>query len=118
MVDTLTIGGMSSDESGEDDLGRKIFTVKKRVWRDKDITRLLRYVDRDHNRTNAYGNTRSGNPPRTRITRGGKESEREAVPGLPKNFYDRGWYAGLSNRDKKELGARPSIELCDIVENV
>jgi hypothetical protein len=41
----LTIARMSSDKSGEDDNGRKIFTMKKQVWRDKEITRLLRYVD-------------------------------------------------------------------------
>jgi hypothetical protein len=110
------MGGMSSDESGEDDKGRNTYTVNKSLWRDKEITRMLRFVDRDHNTTNAYGNTRGGNPPRVRILRGGKESMREAVPGLPKNFYDRTWYMGLSNKDKKELNAKPPIKLPDIVE--
>jgi hypothetical protein len=114
MVETLTLGGMSSDESGEDDNGRKIYRIKKRVWRDKEITRLLRFVDRDHNKTNCYGNTRSGNPPRIRNTRSVSESVREAVPGLPRNFYDRTWLIGLSNRDEKELKAKLAVKLPDI----
>ena len=63
-VDALGAQGMSSDESDADEMGRKVYAVRKKVWRDKEITRLLRIVDRDHNTTNCYGNTRAGNPPR------------------------------------------------------
>jgi hypothetical protein len=45
VVGMLTISGVNSDESGEDDNGRKIYTVKKCVWYDKEVTRLLRYVN-------------------------------------------------------------------------
>jgi hypothetical protein len=95
------MGGMSSDESGEDDKGRNTYTINKSLWRDKEITRMLRFVDRDHNMTNAYGNTRGGNPPRVWILQGRKESMREAVPGLPKNFYDRTWYMGCRTRIRR-----------------
>jgi hypothetical protein len=59
-------------------------------------------VDGDHNTTNGYGNTRAGNAPRKRV-KGGGRSAREAVPGLPENFYDEAWLASLSNRDKRDL---------------
>jgi hypothetical protein len=68
--------------------------------------------------TNAYGNTRSSNPPCIWSMQGGIESDHEAVPGLPQTFYDHSWYAGLSNRDKKDLNAKMSAELCDIVEDL
>jgi hypothetical protein len=117
MVDQLSAAGMSSDESEDDEMGRTAFIVRKQNWRNKDVTRLLRLVDRDHNKTNAFGNRKAGNPARTRIVRArGSESRREAVPGLPINFYDRTWYAGLTNRDKKELAPLCERKLADIVE--
>jgi hypothetical protein len=117
MIDQLAAAGMSSDESEDDEMGRTTFIVRKQNWRSKDVTRLLRFVDRDHNKTNAYGNRKAGNPARTRIIRArGSESEREAVPGLPINFYDRTWYAGLTNRERKELAPLRAMKLADILE--
>jgi hypothetical protein len=112
----LTMGSMSSDESGEDDKGRNTYTINKLLWCNKEITRMLRFVDQNHNTTNTYGNTRGSNPPHVWILWGRKESMRDAVPGLPKNFYDHTWYMGLLNKDKKELNAKPPIKLPDIVE--
>jgi hypothetical protein len=106
---------MSSDESDNDETtGRKVYRAKKTAWRSKDVTSLLRTVDRDYNTTNGYGNTRAGNPPRHRVIRGGRESKREAPPGLPSNFYDRDWYENLTNREKNELAAQKTIEIPDI----
>jgi hypothetical protein len=117
VVDTLTAGGMSSDESETDEYGRTIFVVKKLSWRDREINHMMRRVDQDHNRTNGMGNRRAGNPPRIRvIRRGARDSMREAVPGLPHNFYNPTWYAGLTNREQRELDAQPAIELPDIVD--
>jgi hypothetical protein len=113
VVETLTAAGMSSDESGEDEKGLKVYRIKKCLWWGKEMTRMMRLVDQDQNKTNAYGNTRSGNPPHRRVP-GGSISLREAVPELPKNFYDRRWYKTLLNRDKKELNTRPAVELPDI----
>jgi hypothetical protein len=107
---------MSSDESDADEMGRKVYAVRKKVWRDKEITRLLRIVDRDHNTTNCYGNTRAGNPPRHRAPRGGKESRREPPPGLPLNFYDREWHLSLTNGERKELRPQKEVEIPDILE--
>jgi hypothetical protein len=117
VVDTLTAGGMSSDESETDEYGRTIFVVKKLPWRDREISHMMRIVDQDHNQTNGMGNRRPGNPPRIRvIQRGAKDSMREAVPGLPHNFYNPTWYSGLTNRERKELNAQPAIELLDIID--
>ena len=56
----------------------------------------------------------TGNPPRHRVMCRGRESKREAPPGLPSNFYDRDWYENLTNREKYELGTQKSIEIPDI----
>jgi hypothetical protein len=109
---------MSSDESDVDDTGRKAYRVRKKTWRNKDVTRLLRVVDRDHNVTNCYGNTRPGNPPRHRVVHGGKESRREAPPGLPLNFYDSSWYARLTNGEKKELTWKGEVDIPEISVDV
>jgi hypothetical protein len=106
---------MSSDESDEDEVsGGRVYNARKKTWRDAGITRLLRLVDRDHNKTNCYGNTRAGNPPRRRLVRGGRDSKREAPPGLPVNFYDRHWYDQLTNREKKELGVVEEMDIPEI----
>ena len=44
-VDTLTAGGMSSDDSDVDESGRAIFLVKKRLWRNKGLTEFLKIID-------------------------------------------------------------------------
>lgn len=67
VVDQLDAQGMSSDESDNDEAGRKVYVARKKAWRDKEITRLLRLVDRDYNTKNCYGNTRAGNPPRHHV---------------------------------------------------
>lgn len=108
---------MSSDESENDELGRRVYVVNKAIWRDRLVTASLRLVDRDHNTTNAFGNRRAGNPARTRIIRvRARESTRDAPLGLPINFYDRTWYAGLTNREKNELMAQTEFQLPEVDE--
>jgi hypothetical protein len=64
VVDALGAQGMSSDETDDDETGRKVYIPRRKVWRNKDITNILRVIDRDRNTANCYGNTRAGNPPR------------------------------------------------------
>ena len=100
--------GMSSDESGG---GSRKYFVKILSWRSAKLTPYLQKIDRDVNRTNTLGNS-SGNPPRQCIRiAGGQMSKRKAVPGLPVNFYDKTWYAGLSAADRVALNARPEMVL-------
>jgi hypothetical protein len=107
---------MSSDESEKDSRGGVVYRAKRRVWREKKLNRYMQLVDRDRNVTNAYGNRRAGNQPRTRVFPAVKNSASEAVPGLPLNFYDPDWYNKLSSRDKKHLGAKEGIDLVEIEE--
>jgi len=105
---------MSSDESGA---GNRKFFVKILHWRSVKLIPYLQKIDRDLNRTNALGNA-PGNPPRQRIRiAGGQVSRRKAVPGLPLNFYDKTWYAGLSAVDKIALNVQPELPL-PILEDV
>jgi hypothetical protein len=106
MLEALGAGGMSSDESDMDDSGRTVYRTKNMEWRAKDILRKLTDIDRDRNTTNAYGNTRAGNPPRVRKRRDRLETSRKAIPGLPLNFYDSDWYTGLTPGQKRELAVK------------
>jgi len=111
-VETLTAAGMSSDESDVDGSQKPIFWVKKLVWRDKGLTDYMKLVDRDHNTTNAYGNRRAGNPPRTRVRRHrNPQSNRDPPIGLPINFYDEVWYQGLTRRQKNDLKPKQAVVL-------
>jgi len=117
IVDTLTIAGMSSDESDTNESNRPIYRVKRRAWRSKALTRYLILVDHDQNKTNAYGNIRSGNPPRTRVRHSNNAlSVRDPPTNLPINFYNEDWYSGLTNKQKRDLAAKDAVELPEVVE--
>ena len=116
ILETLGAGGMSSDESDLDSDGRKVYFVKRVGWRPGVLTRRMMMIDRDRNVTTAYNNTNPGNPPRLRKRRNNPTgTTRNAVPGLPVNFYDPDWYNGLTDRQKKEIGAKAAMELLEIV---
>ncbi|KAF8961278.1 hypothetical protein BDZ97DRAFT_1760015 [Flammula alnicola] len=116
ILETLGAGGMSSDESELDSDGRKVYYVKGMSWRRKTLTARMIIIDRDRNITTAYNNTRPGNPPRLRKRRNNPtDTARNALPGLPINFYDRNWYSQLTDRQKKEIRAVPAVELFEIV---
>jgi hypothetical protein len=89
--------------------------VNKRAWRAKSLTKLLKIVDKDVNTTNAYGNTRAGNPPRTRVRRHrNTTSIRDPPTNLPINYYNDIWYDGLTNRQKRDLGAKDAKDIPEI----
>ena len=112
----LGAGGMSSDESDLDTDGRKVYFVKRVGWRPGVLTRRMMVIDWDRNVTTAYNNTNPGNPPRLRKRRNNAtETARNALPGLPINFYDPDWYNRLTDRQKKEIRAAPAVELLEIV---
>jgi hypothetical protein len=111
VLDALGAGGISSDESDTDDSGRPVYRTKNMVWRSRNILKKLMDIDSDRNTTNAYGNTRAGNPPRVRKRRDRLETSRKAIPGLPINFYDSNWYASLTPGQKRELSAKEEKSL-------
>ena len=109
---------MSSDESSNEDLNssRKACFIKLVPWRNEELIPYLQLIDNDFNRLNRYGNRKPGNPFRDRVrVRGMKTSERPAIAGLPKNFYDKTWYANLSNNDIRFLQAKPDLRFPVIV---
>ena len=106
-IKKLTVDGMSSDDSDGDDTR----AVRKMPWRSPEITRLL-MADADGNRRGLFGAARPGNPgkPRKRRPTAGS-SRRNAVPGLPINFYSETWLASLRNRDRAELDPQDEFEI-------
>jgi hypothetical protein len=114
----LDLAGMSSDESNNDDpTTQKACVIKSVPWRNEALTPYLQRIDGDFNKLNRYGNRRPGNPSRDRARVAGmKSSERPAIAGLPKNFYDATWYSNLSNNDIRFLQAKPELKFPVIVE--
>ncbi|KAF8870702.1 hypothetical protein CPB84DRAFT_1855410 [Gymnopilus junonius] len=104
----LGIGGMSSNESSPD-TGRK-YVIKSVPWCSEELTPYLQMIDNDFNRYNRYGNCKPGNPFRDRVRLpGAKASTRPAIRGLPRNFYDKTWYANLTSEAKAFLQERPEL---------
>ncbi|RXW11955.1 hypothetical protein EST38_g13901 [Candolleomyces aberdarensis] len=110
-VQKLTAAGMSSDDSDED--GTR--TVRKMPWRSPEVARLLITVDGDANRKGLFGASRPGNPgkPRKRRHNAGN-SRRNAVPGLPINFYNEAWLETLRDSNRAELGPQDEFEIPDL----
>ena len=119
VANQLDLAGMSSDESDNDNAvnSRKSSVIKTVPWRNQELIPYLQKIDADYNGLNCYGNRRSGNPFRDRIRIPGMtESGRPALTGLPKNFYDKTWYANLSNSDIRFLQVKPEMSFPVIVE--
>ena len=115
----LDLGGMSSDESSNEDpnSSRKACVIKSVPWRNEELIPYLQMIDGDFNQFNRYGNRKPGNPFRDRVRLAGmKATERPAITGLPKNFYDKTWYANLSNNDIRFLQAKPELQFPVIIE--
>lgn len=115
VVASLGLGGMSEDDSGDErqrDRNRdRKFVVKTFDWRSARLVPYLDYVDRAKQPINAFGKLSPGNVPRERIRQvGGRIIQAQAVPGLPRNFYDEMWFAGLSMADKSVLKVVNSVE--------
>ena len=117
IIETLGAEGMSSDESDMDQQGRATFMAKRMPWRAKEVTDMLVKVDKDYNRTNMFGNQKSGNPARHRERRKGRETARKAPGRKPSNFYDQDWYRALSAKQKMDLGNESDVELLDIEDD-
>ena len=115
MLDALGARGISSDESNTNDSGRPVYQTKNMEWWAKEVLKKLMDIDSDRNTTNAYGNTRAGNPPQLQKRRDRLETLRSAIPGLPLNFYNSNWYAGLTPGQKRELAAKEEKTLLFII---
>lgn len=124
VVTTLSRDGMSSDETVTEDEGAGIggrkrlpykkCRVKRRVWRNKKIDSYMKIIDRHMIVKNVFGNDRAGTRARLRVRPAHKASDRAHIPPkLPRNFYDDEWYNGLSQKEKDDLHAQPSVEMLE-----
>ncbi|KIM35107.1 hypothetical protein M413DRAFT_32733 [Hebeloma cylindrosporum] len=115
MIEELGPAGMSSDESEVDEeTGRTIYRIRRRLWRAKVCKNHLLVVDSERNITNGIGGTRPGNQPRHRIRSSTATiSNRAPTVGCPKNYYSKDWVANLSSermirglkaKEAKDLG--------------
>lgn len=96
LVETLGIGGMSSDDT-EDEGG---YTIKVLPWR-KDIRKHLNYID-DRRQDVVSGR---GSQPRKRGL-GTRSSKRNAARKLPRILYNEAW---LAIREHDQLDILESI---------
>lgn len=112
-MEKLSAAGMSSDDSDGEDNTR---TVRKVVWRSRKILEVLKAVDRDANTLGRFGGARPGNPGKPRKRRAtALTSRRNAIPGLPINFYDETWLSTLKDRERAELNAQKPFPIPEIV---
>ena len=103
----LGANGASSDESSTE---KHKYVIKILRWRNSKLIPYLKIIDRDINRSNGLGKNLPGNAPRHRIRLPGATlSEGQAPAGLPLNFYDQTWLAGLSEMEKLFLEAGPPV---------
>jgi hypothetical protein len=108
LVVALGVNGASSDESGTE---KRKYVVRIFKWRSSKLIPYLQVIDHDTNRSNGVGKNLPGTAPRQRIRLpGATVSEGRAPTGLPLNFYDETWLAGLSEMDKLLLEAMPPVE--------
>jgi hypothetical protein len=106
ITEILGVEGQSSDETDEEN--PNVYNVRILPWRNKEFVQKNSLTDQARNTTNAYGNPRAGNRPRTRKRRrDAKVSERKAPRGKPINYYDQEWYYKLTPGQRRALEAGP-----------
>ena len=121
MIASLGLSGMSEDDS-DDENGRlgnrnrdRRFVINILDWRSDRLEPYLDHVDHARQPINPFGKP-PGNVPRQRVRHvGAKVLRVQAVPGLPRNFYDDMWVAGLSGADRSALRAVAAVEFPPLV---
>ena len=106
---------MSKDNSGDEkqqDCNQDCrFVVRAFDWQSERLVPYLDYINHAKQPINTFGKMSPRNVLRQRIQQvGGRILPAQAVPGLPRNFYDDMWFAGLSMADKSVLKVIDSIE--------
>ena len=112
MIDVLGAAGMSSDESDQEEDGKRIYYIKRREWRSSAISAYLQLIDHERKKTNDNGNNHAGNEPRERRRYASSPASTcDPVIGLPINFYNKTWYANLTDKQKRDLGALDGVRV-------
>lgn len=94
---------MSSEESeGEPESVVKTYRVNKMPWR-RDLAKVIELLEYERRADRVVFGAQGAVPvPRIRDPRA-ESSGRSAVTGLPLEFYDKEWYASLTEEQKEEL---------------
>lgn len=94
------------------------YVIVRPEWRAPQISDFLHTLDniwvsqRFQDANSRKGRATPGNWPRLRISvRHRVDQSRDPVPGLPKNFYDRGWLAGLSEESRRSLDMKAPVDI-------
>ncbi|KAH7903686.1 hypothetical protein BJ138DRAFT_1020240 [Hygrophoropsis aurantiaca] len=120
LVTSLGVDGMSSDESGhEGRQGEPTFFITGKPWRARSVTTWVRTLDSLHIHARYRGEWKAtaGAWPRIRVT-STVESQRAAVPGLPRNFYSGTWFKTLSEYEAADLQPETPMQAMHISEEI
>ena len=114
-------GGMSMDESDHHSSSRtseRKYVIVRPEWRAPPISDFLHVMDnvwishRFQKPSSGKGRATPGNWPCLRISaRHRVDQSRDPVPGLPKNFYDQRWLAGMSEESRRSLNMKPAVDI-------
>lgn len=111
--ETMPVDAMSGDET-DHRTGEVRYIVVKYEWRSSELDDWLKTFDFLHlsTRFTPEGRARRGKFPRPRIRNTARPARLgNPVSGLPENFYDSQWLAGLESYEREELDIQPPIDL-------
>lgn len=98
-IDMLGTAGHSGDETDPEFANRKRprYNILVVPWHSKELTDYLRSLNviHLHTRFTAVGQPKLGNWPRDRVESSKVDLKSGPISGLPRNFYDAEWLAGL-----------------------
>ncbi|KAJ8472987.1 hypothetical protein ONZ45_g16462 [Pleurotus djamor] len=118
LLNALGKYGNSSDESDVDDSDQRIYAVRGKPWRSPEVTSVLIAIDERRGRNNQHGNCKSGAQPHPRIREMGPQSDREAVLGLPRNYYARSYLEQINAFTLSNLAPIEEVDLSEYVPRI
>lgn len=111
-------GGISGDESDNNHQpgryrGQVNYFRIRPVWRAPCVSSWLDVVDKVYVAFRFQENSRAtpGNWIRKRLTTSRVDEKTKVVPGLPENFYDRGWLKTLTRKQRQKLQMEAPLDL-------
>ena len=112
---TIPWEAMSGDETDHHS-GKVRYVITSLPWRAKWIREWMAVFDQLHlaTRFQESGRATAGAFPHLRVRSARHREDQictQAVPGLPRNFYDEDWLRDQTPRTIRELRIRPEIDL-------
>ncbi|KAH6913219.1 hypothetical protein BKA70DRAFT_1218205 [Coprinopsis sp. MPI-PUGE-AT-0042] len=82
-------------------------------------TECVKIVDRDEAKVNAAGHQKPRNPGKKQVQeRFAGPSRRQAMPGLPVNYYNSDWYSQIGGEERRELRVKAAQPLPNLVPDL